>query len=343
MDPALFLRYPPPLDPLWLEHEQKAGLLTQQNTVISPKERQVAYSEACKSRNAAMLASRDSHLAHGLSIHDSTITSPDSKQIRIRTYQISAKDGAELEIGPEDDLVLYYHGGGLRVGDLDSEDLSCRRICKDTSSTVISIDYSLMPDHHPNVTVQEAWDAFLAITTLHAPKTLVVIGSSSGGQLAAQVSQRARARNRAGGQGTTKGREIDGLLLRCPVTCDPTHGGVDLPARFRPLHASFSTAFETSLVRLDPDAMEVKATELPLEAESFEGLPKSFFQLCSNDVYYSDGICYAHALAEAGVDVRMEVLTGWPHTFWLKAPQLERALEAERGMVKGLLWLQEKC
>lgn len=44
-------------------------------------------------------------------------------------------------------------------------------------------------------------------------------------------------------------------------------------------------------------------------------------------------------LEEAGVEVKVDVVRGWPHTFWLKAPELERALEVEEEMVRGLGWL----
>jgi len=52
-------------------------------------------------------------------------------------------------------------------------------------------------------------------------------------------------------------------------------------------------------------------------------------------------VLYAEGLREKGVDVEMDVVEGWPHTFWLKAPVLERAVEAEREMIKGLRWLLE--
>jgi acetyl esterase/lipase len=56
-------------------------------------------------------------------------------------------------------------------------------------------------------------------------------------------------------------------------------------------------------------------------------------------LYYSDGICYATALREAGVEIAVKVVHGWPHTFWLKAPQLDKALEADMDMIEGLKWL----
>jgi acetyl esterase/lipase len=54
---------------------------------------------------------------------------------------------------------------------------------------------------------------------------------------------------------------------------------------------------------------------------------------------YSDGVLYAEALREAGVEVELDIVKEYPHTFWIKAPELEREVEAEAGMLEGLRWL----
>jgi acetyl esterase/lipase len=107
------------------------------------------------------------------------------------------------------------------------------------------------------------------------------------------------------------------------------------------MHTSFSPSFETSLVKIYSDTARENTPNLPLEAKSFHDLPRTWIQVCTNDLYYSDGICYAAALREAGVEVVVKVIRGWPHTFWLKAPQLDRALEANIDMIEGLKWLMK--
>lgn len=324
----------PELDPAWLEFEQEAGLLKPQPIYASPKDRQVAYSQACRSRNAFMLSGRDHDLS-GVEILDSVVSAADGWLIPLRKYSCKAippRSSSANEAGKEP-LVIYYHGGGLRVGDLDSEDLSCRRICKEASIDVISVDYRLMPDHPPDTAVRDAFDAFNAIVAAHNPSKLMVVGSSSGGQLAAQVSQLSRD------NASPHLKSIDGLLLRCPVTVDPGAGGSYIPSKFRNLYTSFGPSFQNSLGTVHANSDGEKASNLPLNAETFESLPRTFFQVCSNDIFYSDGICYAEALKAAGVDVKIDVVKGWPHTFWLKAPLLDRALQAEKDMIEGLKWL----
>jgi acetyl esterase/lipase len=335
MDRLFVITEAPALNAAWLEHEKDVGLFGLVPKFSKYEDRRVFYSEACKSRNAQMLAGRDRDLTQGVEVSDSTITASDGHPIRIRVYSPTIASEV-FDTGALQGLVIYYHGGGLKVGDLDSEDLSCRRICKEIRIIVISVEYRLMPQYPPQKALDDAYEAFHSLTsTERSSERVILVGSSSGGQLAAQVAQLARDSEKM------PTRTIDGLLLRCPVTVDASNGGAHIPERFRAMHTSFAPSFETSLLTIDVDTARENTPNLPLEATSFHNLPRAFIQLCSNDIYYSDGICYAAALREAGIEVKVEVVRGWPHTFWLKAPQLDRALEAEMDMIKGLRWLLE--
>jgi pimeloyl-ACP methyl ester carboxylesterase len=143
-------------------------------------------------------------------------------------------------------FVIYYHGGGLKVEDLDSEDLSCRRICKEARIVVISVEYRLMPQNPPQKALDETYDAFLKLTsTKRSSERVILVGSSSGGQLAAQVAQLARDSEEVPTE------TIDWLLLRCPITVDASNGGIHIPERFRAMHTSFAPSFESSLLTID--------------------------------------------------------------------------------------------
>ncbi|RDW92483.1 hypothetical protein BP5796_01877 [Coleophoma crateriformis] len=344
MDPALFLTTPPPLDPAWVAHEQ-ANDLWSIPRVVDIKENQKVYSQTCKRRNAQLLASRDEHLIEGLVLTDSKVLARDSYLIPIRTYhpaQHASEHPDPQSVRPEDKrrIIVYYHGGGLKVGDLDSEDLSCRRLCKGLGCTVYSVEYRLLPDFTADQAIDDAIDAFGWIMRICNGSRLIVVGSSSGGHLAAQVSQHYKHASSfpLGGKSV-----IHGVCLRSPVTCDPYENGEHIPQAWKRRHHSMSPAFYTSIQARPMTTPGEKAVRhaLPLEAESFEGLPRTFCQLTTNDVYYSDGICYAAALMEAGVEVRLDIVKGWPHTFWLKAPLLERAEKAERDFIAGVRWLLE--
>lgn len=234
--------------------------------------------------------------------------------------------------------MIYFHGGGLYVGDLDSEDMSCRRVAHELGCTVYSVDYRLMPTFTAENALTDAKIAFSGITKEREDGDckIILMGSSSGGQLAAQVSQWWA---QEGMRGLSNDRmEIYGILLRGPVTCDASN----LPTHLKDLHHSLSPAFHTSLLSTAAlNNSNRTLSTLPLEAPAsiLAKMPKHWIQVCTNDMYYSDGVCYAKVLEEVGVQVELNVVVGWPHTFWLKAPGLERAEVAERDMVEGLRWL----
>jgi acetyl esterase/lipase len=340
MDPKLILTIPPPLHPDWLAHEKDFNLLVPKPIITDPYLSQKRYSDTCKAANAELLAGRDKHL-RDIVFHDTDIAahpgSAGTHYVRTRCYHPlnfpvgpSYVSTNSRELRP---IVIYFHGGGLYNGDLDSEDLTCRRICKALECKVYSCTYRKMPQDTADDALFDAFRAFEEITTKMKASKLILMESSSGGLLAGQISQRYRIVKRG---------LIDGVLLRGPVTCNATEGGKYLPGRFKDVHTSMSQAFHTSLLSSAAVNNENRTTTaLPLEAEDLRGMPKHWIQVSTNDVYYSDGACYAEALREAGVEVRLDVVEGWPHTFWLKAPYLERAVKAENDMIEVLRWLLE--
>ena len=87
--------------------------------------------------------------------------------------------------------VVYFHGGGFVVGDLDSHDDVCAEICAATGFRVISVDYRLAPEHPHPAAYDDCLHATRAIATRH-PGPLVLAGDSAGAALAASVCHAAR-------------------------------------------------------------------------------------------------------------------------------------------------------
>lgn len=343
------LKQAPRLDPAWLAHEQEANLLAPK-AAIDPIKRQPLYAAECRQRNGAMMApgAREHSLSLGIATkYLSVPSSKDDHAIPVLQYdRIPDADGKtgnggdnarSVVVGPEWVLV-YYHGGGLLVGEADSEDLSCRRLVKDSAPfmpnlRLYSVGYRLKPQHPASTCVSDSVDAFVSLAKHHPGANIVVVGSSSGGQLAALVTQHA----------LRAGIALHGVLLRCPVTSDAFRGQEYVPLHLRDMHTSaHHKSFATSLfTRLDTDGPRDGLNRMPLEVDGGElkGMPRTWVQLCTNDGLYSDGACYVKVLRDAGIEVRTDIVWGWPHTFWLKAPQLERALEADQAMMEGLAWV----
>lgn len=321
----------PPLDPAWLQHEREANLLAPK-PAMDPLVRQEVYATQCRERNSAMIApgARDHRLAQGIKTQSTHVSSTlDGYDIPMLQY----------DRDPETEptwVAIYYHGGGLLVGEADSEDLSCRRIVKDSEAflpglRLYSVGYRLQPVYPATTIVQDCVDASDSVSKSHPGAKVLVVGSSSGGQLAALVTQKASKTS------------FHGVVLRCPVTSDAFSGREYVPARLHDLHTSaWDRSFDTSLLGfMKRDQPRDGLERMPLEAgvESLKGMPRTWIQVCTNDVLYSDGACYARVLRDAGVEVKADVVWGWPHTFWLKAPHLPRAFEADTAMLEGMAWV----
>lgn len=176
-----------------------------------------------------------------------------------------------------------------------------------------------------------------------------------------------------GGDGKGECRTV-GVALRCPVTCDATEGGESVPSEWRErgLHTSMRPDFYTGILAslAVMHANRVRKHKMPLEMLSEFSSPNSkfqadvgtsehvediedgnreekdgmrqirwFIQLCTNDIYYSDGVCLGIGLGDRGAEVKIRVEEGWPHTFWLKGGSLMEARRAEGELVREAGWI----
>ena len=115
--------------------------------------------------------------------------------LRARHYAPERGDGAPL--------VVFYHGGGFVLGDLETHDAPCRILCREARAHVLAVDYRLAPEHRHPAAVEDAvlafeWGCANARTLGADPTRVAVAGDSAGGNLAAVVSQEMRRRGRPG-------------------------------------------------------------------------------------------------------------------------------------------------
>jgi len=179
-DPRLVFEKAPPLDLAWLAHEAAFNLLAPKAVFTDPVTNQKHYSDTCKAMNKELLAGRDEYLTKQIVISDTSLGpqagSADTHVVPIREYRPISS------IPVTKDVIIYFHGGGLYVGDLDSEDLSCRRICKALNCTVYSCTYRKLPLFTADESLSDALYAFGDISSGKKEGKLVVMGSSSGGR-----------------------------------------------------------------------------------------------------------------------------------------------------------------
>lgn len=102
-------------------------------------------------------------------------------------------------------LIIYYHGGGWTIGDLETHDPFCRRLAIDCDATVVALDYRLGPEHPFPAAVDDClagtdWLLENPPQPSLAGKPVFIAGDSAGGNLAAVVANQLEARDRIGGQ-----------------------------------------------------------------------------------------------------------------------------------------------
>jgi acetyl esterase/lipase len=229
-----------------------------------------------------------------LRVEDRTIDGP-AGAIALRLYWPPAEADATLP------AVMFFHGGGWVVGDLDSYDGDARRHAVGSGALVVSVDYRLAPEHPYPAAVEDVWAATQWVAE-HAeelgvdPERLAVAGDSAGGNLAAVVAQLARD---AGGP------PIAFQLLWYPATTWDT----SLPS-FRenadaPILAVAAVGEFSRWYARGQDLKNPPASLVPARAESLTGLPPAYIAVAGHDPLRDDGVRYGELLAAAGVPVEV--------------------------------------
>jgi len=245
--------------------------------------------------------------------------------IAIRIYQPATGPGGSDEPAPG---VLYFHGGGWVVCDLDSHDGMCRRVANELGAVVVSVDYRLAPEHKFPAAIDDAYAA-LAWLAEHAdalgidPARLAVAGDSAGGNLAAVVAQMSRDRG---------GPALAFQLLIYPVI-DSSAERDDRPSRSENAVGYFLTLAQMEWYRaqyLPDDAAGEDPLVSPHLAASLEGLPPACIVTAEMDLLRDEGEHYGRALEAAGIDVTIHRAPGMFHGFFNMDAALEGAKDAQR-------------
>ena len=237
--------------------------------------------------------------------------------IRFRRYWPLGATAATLP------TLIYYHGGGFVIGNLETHDSTCRRIANVSQCQVIAIDYRLAPEHPFPAPVDDAIAAFRHIAANAArfdtaAELLAVGGDSAGGNLAAVICQ---AQKEAGGAMPSF------QLLIYPATDNRNES----PSRRSLGDGYFLT---TALMKwffdhYAPDGIDRSDPRVsPLFAKDFAGLPPAFVLTAGFDPLRDEGRDYANRLIDAGIKVTYTNYPGTIHGFFSMTRFLKQGLRA---------------
>ncbi len=192
--------------------------------------------------------------------------------------------------------LVYFHGGGWVIGDLETHDVLCRQLTAGAGISVVAIDYRLAPEHKFPAAVDDAWAATRWVAA-HAselgidPRRLAVGGDSAGGNLGAVVSLMARDNG---------GPSIGLQVLLYPVTDlgAESKSYVDFAEGFMLTRESMRW-FAAHYLRTERDAADWRVS--PLRAPSLAGVAPALVVTAGFDPLRDEGDAYARRLRESGV------------------------------------------
>jgi len=218
--------------------------------------------------------------------------------------------------------LVFFHGGGFVIGDLDTHDDLCRCLANGSFCRVVAVDYRLAPEHPFPAAVDDCWAATRWISE-HAGDfgivgPVAVGGDSAGGNLAAVIAQLAKA----------DGPRIAFQLLIYPVT---QLGRPEMPSMEENAKGYFleRESMQWFTRMYCPDAAQRTDPRLsPLIAKDLSGLPPAYVATAGFDPLRDEGKAYADKLDAAGVSVTHVNYPGMIHGFFSLRGLIPKAREA---------------
>lgn len=212
-------------------------------------------------------------------------------------------------------IIVYYHGGGWVIGDIDLQyDTLARQLVEKTDCTVVMVNYRKAPEYRFPVAVDDSYTALEWVDAHReelapAGVPLIVAGDSAGGNLSTVMAQRARDR---------KGPKIDYQVLVYPVTdCDTERPSYNAEQNQLLLD---KPTMEWFFNHYEPDPEKRKHPDLsPIRHENLADLPPAFVYIAECDPLHDEGREYAEKLKAAGNNVELEVADGQMHAFFQMA------------------------
>lgn len=252
-------------------------------------------------------------------VRNEWIVMRDEQSIPVRTYRPSTQKNLPL--------IIYFHGGGFVLRNLDSHDRVCRRLSKMNNAVVVSVGYRLAPEYKFPTPHQDCYDATIwAISNtsnLGIDKNKVtVMGDSAGANLATVVSLIARDNN---------GPKISNQVLIYPC-CDSSKT-YDTEIEYS--EGYFLTKkrmdwFTDHYVRKPEDVFEPFVS--PVLMDDLSNLPRTFIMTAEYDPLKGEGLAYSNKLTAANNDVKYLEYSGVIHGFFSMPKISKECMEANQDI-----------
>jgi len=237
--------------------------------------------------------------------------------IKVRKYS----NNLSKEPDKKNPLIIYFHGGGFVMGDLESHDLVCRHLCKETEATIIAVDYKLAPENKFPASITDTKDAITEIIKdadkFQIDKEKVILcGDSAGGALAAV--------------GTIMSRDkivpkIHGQILVYPwVDLTMCRKSMDIDIEGMILNKDTIKYFADHYLNSYEEQVDWRAS--PILTPDLSNLPPTYIFGAGLDPLVDEGDAYKRRLLSFGNEVHYRLFPGQMHAFLSNSVQLPTAL-----------------
>lgn len=221
--------------------------------------------------------------------------------IDLATHSLEARHYSPCANTAATGLMLYFHGGGFVIGDLDTHDDICRLLCQQTQMQVLSVAYRLAPEHPFPAGLEDACAAFQWVQKNCVawgidPKRIAVAGDSAGGNYAAILAQKFASE-----------------LMACLLIYPSTDRSRDWPSAQRYADSAFLSQHDRDWfyqhylkgkqLNDSPMVSPLLSLQQQLSQDTKQVLPKTVLVTGGHDVLQDEGAAYAKLLQQAGTTV----------------------------------------
>jgi acetyl esterase/lipase len=247
----------------------------------------------------------------GVAIDDKTIPGPDgSPDVTLRIYRPEKQSGRLPSL-------LWIHGGGYMLGELDQEDLTAKQLTLTVDCVVVSVEYRLAPENPYPAPLEDCYAALKWLSAnageLKVDGSRIAIGgASAGGGLAAGLALLARDQAEV--------KTIFQLLVYPMINdCNIAPAGDTLPNTLFWTRENNLTGWRSYLGG-EPGGSGISCYAAASRAESLEGLPPAYIAVGDLDLFAEEDVEYARKLITASVPTELHVYPGACHAFDMLVP-----------------------